>query len=562
MARRDRRWISAALAGVMAVWSAGAAAQNDAALPDREICEQPIDTTGTKIVGGRDARLQDWPGIVSLQIVRAGNGRSMSYHFCGGTMITEDWMLTAAHCFDDIVRRGDQYVSVTTEEVLGRTRQRVVGPLRVVAGALDLAQTSADLTYNVAEVVVHPDYERPAEGDDIALVRLDRPYSGPLAPLSLSAETDGVKADGELGWVGGYGALSEELARQNRYDFRFDRTGTLIAAPALQLQETTAFTLNEASCRMKIARAYAEVGASAEGLRISAEQICAGDPLGRQRDSCQGDSGGPLMKVAVSGCPYQVGVVSWGYGCARPGVPGVYTRVSAYADWIRATTGQAEVPPASEDEDAFARDRLRFVTRDLVGASQFEIKQVFDSIRQTFADIPRVKVEMLDAGGRVVDVVDPGDYIDLRITLPISGKLVIYDLNAFKELTQIFPTEADDTTLGGWPVFQGGRTVKVPGDLFSFRFEAQEPLGRQAVLVLVVPEDTDVPVSPREGFKTFEDAVPYLIRVSDAVITQIRTELATVPRDGLGRAAPRFAIGTLDYCIGKRVCAEAGEDVE
>ena len=554
--------ITAALTGLAVMFASPAMGQDPGELPDREICEQPIDTTGTKIVGGRDARIQDWPGMVSLQIVRAGNGRSMSYHFCGGTMITEDWLLTAAHCFDNVDKVQGQYVSLVTEEVMGRTRKRVVGPLRVVAGAQDLAQTSSDLIFNVAEVVVHPDYDTPANGDDIALVRLDRPYEGTLAALSLAAGTDGLKEEGELGWVGGYGALSEELAAQNRYDFRFDRTGTLIAAPALQLQETTAFTLDEASCRTKIAQAYAAAGASSDGVRISAEQLCAGDPVGRKRDSCQGDSGGPLMKVAVNGCPYQVGVVSWGFGCARPGVPGIYTRVSAYADWIRETTKQAEIPPTTRTEDPFRRDRLRFVTPDLVGASQFEVKQVFDSIRQAFEDIPRVKVEMLNAAGQKVDVVDVGDYIDLRITMPVRGKLVIYDLNAFKELTQIFPTAADDTTLGGWPVFERGRTVKVPGDLFNFRFEAQPPLGRQAVLVLVVPEDSDVPVSPTQGFKTFEEAVPYLIKVSDAVIQSIRTDLVTAPRDGLSRVGQRFAVGTLDYCIGERVCAEAGEDVE
>jgi len=169
---------------------------------------------------------------------------------------------------------------------------------------------------------------------------------------------------------------------------------------------------------------------------------------------------------------------------------------------------------------------------------------------------------MLNAAGQKVDVVDVRDFIDLRITMPVRGKLVIYDLNAFKELTQIFPTADDETTLGGWPVFEQGRTVEVPGDLFNFRFEAQPPLGRQALLVLVVPEDADLPVSPAQGFETFEDAVPYLIRVSDAVIRNIRTDLATAPRDGLSRVGQRFAVGTLDYCIGTRVCAEAGEDVE
>ena len=65
-------------------------------------------------------------------------------------------------------------------------------------------------------------------------------------------------------------------------------------------------------------------------------QICAGYHAGKQ-DSCQGDSGGPLVAFDASGCPFQIGIVSWGEGCARAKSYGVYTRVSSYIDWINAT---------------------------------------------------------------------------------------------------------------------------------------------------------------------------------------------------------------------------------
>jgi len=70
-------------------------------------------------------------------------------------------------------------------------------------------------------------------------------------------------------------------------------------------------------------------------------QICAG--VGGV-DSCQGDSGGPLMLRTGDDTPVQIGVVSWGLGCARPDSPGIYMRISAYADWISAVADGAEGP--------------------------------------------------------------------------------------------------------------------------------------------------------------------------------------------------------------------------
>ena len=77
----------------------------------------------------------------------------------------------------------------------------------------------------------------------------------------------------------------------------------------------------------------ASIGGPYSSHRINKNVFCAGLPQGG-KDSCQGDSGGPAIWKDVDNRSYLVGVISWGWGCARPGYPGVYTRVTQYLQWI------------------------------------------------------------------------------------------------------------------------------------------------------------------------------------------------------------------------------------
>jgi secreted trypsin-like serine protease len=83
--------------------------------------------------------------------------------------------------------------------------------------------------------------------------------------------------------------------------------------------------------------------------KIEDEQICAGLEEGG-KDSCQGDSGGPLIAYDRKGCPYQIGIVSWGVGCAGKKDYGVYTRVSHHAAWIADKAGPITSAIASDVE--------------------------------------------------------------------------------------------------------------------------------------------------------------------------------------------------------------------
>ena len=296
------------------------------------------------MVAGRDADPGDWPGMVSIQTV---SGRDV-FHECGGTLITPDWVLTAAHCAEDM-----------QIEATGRAAQFARGPqgqvsrqglVAVTIGLGDLRSIPTGRVYPVAEVVIHPGYRpgEPERGNDLALLRLEKSAASPAMPLAgLGASAGGLYDPYADVWAAGYGRKGEGAQGEGGTT----GSGRRVAAGSLLLQEGYIPPLRQDVCAQRIqagldreglAQAYAGVGVD------PVTQLCAGNG---GTDACQGDSGGPLVLRTASG-PVQVGVVSWGLGCARPENPGVYMRVSAYADWIGGITGLSPpaAPPPPEPE--------------------------------------------------------------------------------------------------------------------------------------------------------------------------------------------------------------------
>ena len=223
-----------------------------------------------RIVGGENADIKQHPWQVALQV--------RGQFFCGGSIIAEQWILTAAHCFTHSKRAEDW---------------------RAKAGATNYATGS--VWTQIERLVIHPKYIPSTYEHDIALVKLKLKTSGAVIPL---ARADMVVPMGQPLEVTGWGATKE------------DGGGTRV------LQKASVPHVDTAACNVR----------EAYNGKITSGMMCAGNREGGM-DACQGDSGGPLV-WRTQDRPVLVGVVSWGEGCARQLKYGVYTRVSAYSDWI------------------------------------------------------------------------------------------------------------------------------------------------------------------------------------------------------------------------------------
>jgi secreted trypsin-like serine protease len=480
----------------------------------------------TKIVGGSPASIVDWPGQATLRL-QAEDGATAVY-FCGGSVIADRWVLTAAHCVADY----SDSLDASVEDSRGQSH---VARLEVVIGASDLGHVKPEQVHAVERVVIHERYGAaidaarklptaddidkamemiaPSVGHDVALVRLARPWRGPLAVLSLAGGSD-PNAGAQVR-VAGFGKTERDPKKSALQRFEQPGTKAEFLAGSSRLQETAVETIATTSCRQRYPTAVVGDG-----------QICAGLEQGG-KDSCQGDSGGPLVTRDRGGCPYQIGVVSWGAGCAEKQAYGVYTRISHHAKWIEEQAGPLR--GASDD----ARDAQHLTEQEIAEG----IGQLKALLGQTAAQV-RIGVR----GGSRIPL---GAEVVIEATSPIAGKLLILDINAEREVVVIFPnrfvTQAEVGRLAA-----GQRVVPGPGYGFT-AFRAMEPVGKGTLVALVVPMDFDITrfgaasMTAANDFEPVEKPPSYLMRL----IRQIETVLSP------GADAKRWAYGIGDYEIVK-----------
>ncbi|XP_008589689.1 PREDICTED: serine protease 55 [Galeopterus variegatus] len=256
--------------------------------------ERPVfegTTRHSRIVGGMEAEVGEFPWQVSIQ---AGNE-----HFCGGTVLSKWWVLTAAHCF-------------YSENLSPKD-------LTVVVGANDLTSSSVEVK-EVTSIVSHKDFQRASMDNDIALLLLASPVklSGLTVPICLPSRP--LPTKWHECWVAGWGQT--DAAEKN------SMTTDLMKVPMV--------IIDWQECLKVFAG-------------LTKNMLCAGYQ-NESYDACQGDSGGAFICTPGPGMKwYQVGIVSWGRSCGQKDTPGIYTLLENYKLWIENVT-QLEGRPLDTKE--------------------------------------------------------------------------------------------------------------------------------------------------------------------------------------------------------------------
>ncbi|XP_024418524.3 coagulation factor XI isoform X1 [Desmodus rotundus] len=232
-----------------------------------------------RIVGGTASVRGEWPWQVTLHITSP-----VQRHLCGGSIIGNQWILTAAHCLSGI---------------------ESPKMLRVYGGILNQSEIKEDTSFfGVQEIIMHDQYKTAESGYDIALLKLQTAmnYTDFQRPICLPSKGDRDVIYTDC-WATGWGYRKFRDKIQNT------------------LQKVKIPLVTNTECQARYG-----------GHRITNKMICAGYQDGG-KDACKGDSGGPLS-CKHNEVWHLVGITSWGDGCAQRGRPGVYTNVVEHVDWI------------------------------------------------------------------------------------------------------------------------------------------------------------------------------------------------------------------------------------
>lgn len=451
----------------------------------------PSAAANCRVVGGDCVDPHEWPWQTALYLKKSDGSVVFT---CGGSLVAPTWVLSAAHCFN---------ASTSTDPRAWTVASAIKSftPFRLPDRAT---------SRQVKRIIRHESYDPTVTANDIALIELEKPLN--VSPVSLQlAPAKDMESDRDA-TVTGWGLTRDIEAKK---DEKGRVVGYLDAATHQAVADPTQYiasSLRAAVLPLVGVEACQQDYAGVKNVAIDARNLCAGLPEGG-RDACQGDSGGPLVARAADGGWRQIGVVSTGKGCGEAHFPGVYTRVSAFGDWLTRNLGASVALTASPAP----------VTPD----NPAGLSIAFDK-------------------GQDVKV---GDFLAYVATARKPGYLAIFDLSPNGELTLIYPNALSahaEAMAGATNRFEPGHPIIVPdyrNKNVGFFVRALPPRGRGLIAAILTDRPVEALAKPNEPKRMKKDEAV-------ALITQVHEELSrTLAVDGQGAAHPDWSIAFQVYSV-------------
>jgi trypsin len=323
----------------------------------------------TKIIGGENAHPDDFLFLAGLAYIESGN-LNPENHFCGGSIIAEKWILTAAHCLYDTdgnpLKMDDLFIFLNTYN-------------------LSLPKSEREF-HRIERLILHPGYNDNTLENDIALIELKTITT--LTPIKLPAQNDeSLMTPKRKVTIAGWGATDRN---ERQYPDILQKAEVEIISSTICNQRTW------------------------YNGEISSKMFCAGYESGGI-DACVGDSGGPLF-FEDNNTATQLGIVSWGEICGAARFPGVYTKVNEYINWIRNYTEVSVSNPSV----SFSENQLKVIATEdgitLKNSENVDIQvAVYDFSGKRIMDfnlVPeQVQTKILDRGLYIIQISDHRTFI-------------------------------------------------------------------------------------------------------------------------------------------------------
>ncbi|MBM2294621.1 serine protease [Sulfitobacter pseudonitzschiae] len=300
---------------------------------EAEAAAQDADSAG-RVIGGEEAAEGAWPWQVALLI--AGQPQTVDAQFCGGSMVLDTWVLTAAHC-------------IHMQDPNGVYRDLAPQAISVLVGTNEIAEGKGDAV-PVEAIYRHPGYEGTEFDNDIALIKLSRAPNVPYQTIKVPDAEFGDLLDQPgvrtvvTGWGLIEGAKRTDVMRQAEIQMlsRDQCNQVMLEGRAKAAAEGLSYAAKAFGLKDNEAEKVWQELITYVREPMTENMICSGT-FGGGKGSCSGDSGGPLVVPLEDGTFIQAGIVSWGlsnqatHSCLETAQFSAYTRVSNYLPWLDQT---------------------------------------------------------------------------------------------------------------------------------------------------------------------------------------------------------------------------------